>query len=93
MAPWTNKTGLAKAAAILATAFGVSLGLCGANFIAVISFAPTIGPNWQGPIGNILTVTAWAELAAMGLSATGLVIVGVMAAVRTLSKRNDGEGR
>src|SRR5208282_5728257 len=37
-APWRGRTGLAKAAAILATALTISLGLCGANFLAISRF-------------------------------------------------------
>ena len=82
MAPWANKTGLAKATAILATVLGVSLGLCGMNFFAVISFA---GSSWFSGGVTFLAVAGWIELAAIALSFVGLIVVGVMAAVRAVT--------
>jgi hypothetical protein len=43
--PWENRTGLAKAVAIFSTILLLSLGLCGANFLAV-SAAPKAGQLW-----------------------------------------------
>jgi hypothetical protein len=89
-APWTNKTGLAKLLAIFATLLGVSFGLCGVNFIAVLRFVPLSGPGRQGPatlqdrwvdfLGGVLSVTAYLELAGMIVGLGGLVVVGVLMA-------------
>jgi hypothetical protein len=88
--PWHNQTGLAKAAALLATIFGVAVGLCGANFVAVITLVPVGGSSgptgFRGWISNILGVTAYIELAAMILSAAGLVVLGVVATVRAIAR-------
>lgn len=85
--PWHDKTGLSKLAAIFATTFGIALGLCGANFAAVIRFVPLAGPapppgtpQWPG---QLLTVTGFLELAAMAISIGGLVVVGIFAAARS----------
>ena len=82
---WADKTGLAKAAAILSTVLLVALGLCGANFFAVIRFAPLGGP---GPrrghpepfqwLGNVLGATAYLEAAAIVCSLIGLALVGLI---------------
>jgi len=86
--PWHDQTGLAKAAALLATIFGIGIGLCGANFVAVIAFVPMGGPS--GPTGfrawvsGTLAITAYLELAAMVLSALGLGVVGLVAVVRSI---------
>jgi hypothetical protein len=86
--PWHDQTGLAKAAALLATIFGIGIGLCGANFVAVMMFVPMGGPS--GPMGlrawaiGALTVTAWLELAAIVLSALGLVVVGFVTIARAI---------
>ena len=84
--PWHDQTGLAKVAALLATIFGIGIGLCGANFVAVIAFVPMGGPS--GPTGfrawvsGALAITAYLELAAIVLSALGLVIIGLVAIAR-----------
>jgi hypothetical protein len=84
--PWHDQTGLAKAAALLATIFVIGIGLCGANFVAVIALVPMGGPS--GPMGfrawvsGTLSITAYLELAAIVLSALGLVVVGLIAIAR-----------
>jgi hypothetical protein len=86
--PWHDRTGLAKAAALLASIFGVAIGLCGANFLAVIALVPIGGSS--GPTGfrawvsGTLGITAWLELAAMALSALGLVVIGLIAIIRAI---------
>jgi hypothetical protein len=86
--PWVDKTGLAKATALLATIFGIGIGLCGANFVAVIMFVPMGGP--AGPTGfrdfvsGTLAITAYLELAAIVLSALGLVVIGLIAIIRAI---------
>lgn len=79
--PWTNKTGLAKATAFFATLLLVSLGLCGANFFAVISFVGVAGgapppgtPTWPA---TLLTTTGTIELIGIALGAGGLIITGI----------------
>ena len=67
--PWTRLTGLHRAAAILASILGISLGLCGVNAV-VLS-----GVHGTGPSGTIFVVTAFMETALILVSAVGLVIV------------------
>jgi hypothetical protein len=90
MAPWTNKTGLAKAAAILTTVALVSLGLCGANFFGVIFFVPIGGPGGEptpwpayilGPAGAL-------EIIAIVGSFIGLIVIAMIVAWRTLRGHN-----
>jgi hypothetical protein len=95
--PWTNKSGLAKAATILSAVFLLSLGLCGVNFFAVMRYAPPMGPAPSKRaviVGQILSVTAWLELAVMALSGFGLLIVLVIAggrAFQRLFESKDGD--
>ncbi len=88
--PWHDKTGIAKAAALLATIFGIAVGLCGANFAAFIILVPiggSSGPTgFRGWVGNILGVTAYIELAAMILSAAGLIVLAAVAMVRSITR-------
>ena len=76
MAPWTNKTGFAKAAAILATITLVSLGLCGVNFVIVIS------SNSLSWVTSTLFIAGWVELAGILLGAAGLIVVAIIAVAR-----------
>jgi hypothetical protein len=87
--PWTGKSGLAKATVILAGVFLLSTGLCGLNFFAVLRYAPPMGPappKSTMAIGQILSVTGWIELAAMLLSAIGLVIILAIAGGRAIQR-------
>jgi hypothetical protein len=77
--PWTDKTGLAKAAAILITSLGISSGLCGLNFIATLSINRVSNTFAAGT--GLLIVTAFAELFVMILSAAGLLIVLLLAII------------
>lgn len=77
-APWTNKTGLAKAATILACVFGISMGLCGANFILT---EPAVN---HGNLERALVAIGTVELAVMVLSLAGLMIVAVIWLVRRI---------
>ncbi|HEY5330987.1 MAG TPA: hypothetical protein VIJ79_13960 [Acidobacteriaceae bacterium] len=70
-APWHDQTGLAKAATIFAVLFVVSLGLCGANFVAASAL--------NRGISGLLIVTAYAELLGMIVGLGGLVIIGLIA--------------
>lgn len=76
-----KKSGLAKAAAVLAIVFLVSLGLCGVNFLALSS-----GGAMNGAEG-FLFVTAYLELFGMAVGAVGLVIVGIIAIVKAVMDR------
>jgi len=83
--PWHKRTGYSKAIAILATILTISLGLCGANFFAVIRFVPLGGPapapgtpTWPG---TVLSITGWAEIVAICGSILGLAIVGGLRSV------------
>ena len=81
--PWHSKTGLAKAATILAMVLIISFGLCGANFFAVIRFVPFGGSEadiaQHQVVTNVLTFTAYAELVGIFGSLLGLAICAVMA--------------
>lgn len=63
---------------ILAITFGIALGLCGLNFAAVS------GLRGRGGLGTLLITTAWLELAAMILSAVGLLLCLVGWGVRSV---------
>ena len=76
--PWTNQTGLAKAAAILATILLVSTGLCGANLIAVL----TVRNHNSLAFG--LGITAEVELFGIAVSILGLSVVGVITIVKVI---------
>ncbi|WP_263375680.1 hypothetical protein [Granulicella aggregans] len=87
--PWTDKTGLAKLVAILATILLISLGLCGANFFAVLSFmgspeAPRGVTPW--PM-KLLEATGRAELIAIFGSTFALLLVLVISSGRAVIQR------
>jgi hypothetical protein len=85
--PWHGKSGLAKATAFLATLLGVSLGLCGVNFVAVMSAV-----SWGGSssmAASVLTFTGIVELAGIAVGIVGLVIVAIIAIVRTFLPRSE----
>lgn len=86
--PWHSKTGLAKAATILATILIISCGLCGANFFAVLRFVPFDGSQAQlaqhQAITSALTFTGYTELVGIFGSLLGLAICGVMAVLKSL---------
>ncbi len=67
--PWRNKTGLAKAAAILATTLSVATVSCGLNWALAMTNSAT---RWA--LG-FLIIAGWAELAVMVSSVVGLLIV------------------
>lgn len=68
--PWRNLTGLLRAAAILGSLLGVSLGLCGVN--AVLYSASLRGDS---SVVGILLVASIVETAAILVSAAGLIVV------------------
>lgn len=79
--PRYGKTGLARLATIFATGFGISLGLCGVNFVAVTS-----GLSGRPQLSNLLFITAWIELAGMAICAFGLLAVGIIALVDSVRR-------
>jgi len=86
--PWAGKSGLSKATAILATILGISLGLCGANFVAVMTLVSKSGTAMQGPADTFLTVTGITELVGIGVGVVGLLIVAGIAIFRSLTHRS-----
>ena len=88
--PWEDRTGLAKAAAVLASVLTVSLGLCGANYL--------IAGGGQGSSVAIplIALTGILELLGIFVGFTGLLIVGLLALTRALRARyfsaNDRNG-
>jgi hypothetical protein len=72
-----EKTKLSKLATGFAVGFLVSLGLCGANFLAIVG-------GGGRSFSVLLLVTAYAELAGMVVCAIGLLIVGLVAAWKAL---------
>jgi len=76
--PWQGRTGLAQAAAILATIFTVSLGLCGANFYTFARFGnyeTARVPWWPS---SFLIYAGITELIAIVGSFAGLILVVVL---------------
>jgi len=88
--PWTNKTGMAKATAILATMLIVSFGLCGANFVSVVVFVPFGGgagaSSWRNSLGSVFSVMGVLELVGIAVGIIGLVIIGLTYAIRSLRR-------
>ena len=86
--PWSNKTGLAKIATIFALLLTVSIGLCGANLALFSRYGAVSGgapaPPRSAGGSMVLMATGFAELFGMGVGAVGLVIVGLVAAVKAV---------
>jgi hypothetical protein len=83
--PWQNLTGLAKIAAIFATVLVIASGLCGLNLLAATH-------EHDYPNGLVI-ITGILELVAMIASAGGLVILGLIAVIKTIFPRHqDKEG-
>jgi hypothetical protein len=72
--PWKNKTGLAKAAVILATTLSIGAVSCGANGILVIHFMCSSDTGLQ----NRLVAAGAVELSVIAGSLIGLLVVFVM---------------
>lgn len=90
MAPWTDKTGLAKATAILATIALVSIGLCGANILATV-FVPLSGGDGSSAwITEIWMFAGFAEIAGICTGIAGLLIVGVFALIGLVVRSRSG---
>jgi len=81
-----NYEGLAKAAAIFAVTFGISVGLCGAT--ALLSSVFRGSDKVLVPLGIL-------ELLGMACGAVGLVVVGIFALIASVraqfSKDEDSE--
>jgi hypothetical protein len=69
--PWRNRTGLAKAAVILATVLSIGTVSCGLNY-ALAMGSNNSNSSWALPV---LIFTGWVELAAMVASVVGLLVV------------------
>ena len=78
--PWTNKTGLAKAATIFACIFGISTGLCGVTGIA------SAASSGNESISMAMVALGMAELAVMILSFAGLIAIAVIWLIREFLK-------
>lgn len=74
--PWSNKVGLAKVVAIVATILLVSLGLCGINFVAAIGLASQgariVSAGW---LQEFFLIAGLIESVAIVVSAIALVAV------------------
>lgn len=76
-----RKTNLAKAATIFAVGFVVSLGLCGVNFLTF-----TIGFGGGNRLPRAFVFTGFLELGGMTICAIGLLVVGLVALVKAVSR-------
>jgi hypothetical protein len=74
--PWQDKTGLAKAAAILSAVLMVAAGLCGVNYVAM--------GRSSGTPSNFLIIAALWEAAIMGGCILGLIVIRLILIVRRL---------
>lgn len=78
--PWSNKTGLAKTATILACIFGISTGLCGVTgIVGMASYG-------RDSVVSVMAAIGMVELAVMILSFTGLILVLVNWLIREFLK-------
>jgi hypothetical protein len=75
--PWEGKSELAKWAAVLAAVLGISIGLCGINYVADISVSSSLA-------NTILAVTGAIELVGIIGSILGLILVAIIAIARSL---------
>ena len=83
--PWSDKTGLARAAIILVTILVVSAALCGISYCLVT-------PSWDPtPIDFILLLTSVLELAVVACSLAGLLVVLVAWLYRRGKKETETE--
>ena len=78
---WHNRTRLAKMAAIFAGMLTISLGLCGANFVAFARWGnyETAHASWLP--STLLVYTGVAEIFGILVGGTGLLIVACAALV------------
>jgi hypothetical protein len=83
--PWEGRTGLAKATAILATGFAISLGLCGLNLAGYAAFSH--GGD------SVFLIPGYLELAGMIVCAAGLVFVLLLFVLKQIFKPLRRPGR
>ncbi len=83
-APWAGKTGLAKAIAIAAVTLGISTGLCGLNFVAVLA-SSAHADNW---FQRFLFGAAYLELLVMIVSLVAVVVLAIISIVRDIVRKN-----
>ncbi len=88
--PPPERSGLAKAATVLATLLTISIGLCGANFFAFIKFGfvsdpPAGAPMWPT---TALMVSGAVEVAAVAASLLGLIIVAILTLIQRTRARS-----
>lgn len=76
-----DKTGLAKAIAILSTIFVISLGLCGANAVAAFVLNDPLQDS------STLAVTGYFELLGIFVGGVGVLLISLIAFVRSLIQR------
>jgi hypothetical protein len=84
-APWTDKTGLIRAVAILCTVLTIATGLCGLN--AAFSWA---GISSNTLLTQVVIITGFVELAAILLSAAALIIVLLLIVLKKLFNSSPG---
>ena len=86
-----DRTGLSRAVTILCAVFLVASGLCGVNFFSVLLFADDFimeDPSYKPKlVTRILTFTGISELAVMAISLGVLIVLSMIALVRSLQKR------
>jgi hypothetical protein len=81
--PLTDRVPFAKIVAVFAVIFGVSLGLCGLNWVLI---SAGVDPSHDSEFnfgGQVLGTLGLIELAAMLLSALGLVLTVIIWLVAT----------
>jgi hypothetical protein len=74
-----SKSKLAKTAAVCAAGLGISVGLCGANFVLY-----GVTERTMGNLSGILIVTGWIELLGIVSFAFALLSVGIVAGLRAV---------
>ncbi len=85
--PWTNRTGLAKAATILTTILAISTGFCGLNAVATLTMSGYDSLDWAG---KILAYTGGAELILMVICILGLLLVVIAKLIQRIRRHRRG---
>jgi len=83
--PWQDKTGLAKAAAILSTVLTIAAGLCGVNW-AVIGRS-------SGPPSQTWIALGIAEAMVIAVCLVALIVVRLILVIQRLREYRRGNGR
>lgn len=90
--PWKGTSGAAKFVAIFATSLGISVGLCGANFVAVITATSTGGTSaWsaaRNAVIRFLVFAGYAEVLAIVVSLVGLIVMSIVLGVQVMMGKN-----